>query len=170
MRLRFCSGLRSDGGVPGWDPSGHPPPTRCLQPGEMCRLCGHSIKWSLHTNARAKSRESTNPHPSSLSIHLLGNQKISAQLYALWIQIIKYVAKNILVKKGVILKIKTSIRRHSPLNVVLEKIFYVSAHAFRNMCSYNFYKACHGLKHGSWGEMPFWHSRSLANISHIYRE
>lgn len=145
-------------------PSGHPPPTRWGQPGKMCHLCGHSIKWSLHTKARAKSRESTNPHPWSLSIHPLGNWKISEFKYLIMYLKIPWL------KKGIILKIKTSIRRHSPLKAVLEKTFYVSAHAFRNMCSYNFYKACHRVKHGSWGEMPFWHSRSLANMSHTYRE
>lgn len=57
--------------------------------------------------------------------------------------------KILWLKRGIILKIKTSIRRYYPLKAVLGKTFYILADAFRNMCSYNFYKACHGVEHGS---------------------
>lgn len=81
-------------------PSGHPPPTRCLQPGKTCHLCGHSIKWSLHAKAHAKSKErhkSTSlitEHPPAWQL-----KNLSTIFWSLLSTINKYMATNAFVKK-----------------------------------------------------------------------
>lgn len=81
-------------------PSGHPPPTRCLQPGEKRHLCGHSIKWPLHTKVCREQRKAQIHIPNHWTSTCLATEKSQHNfLVTFWIQLIKYLAKNILVKK-----------------------------------------------------------------------